>query len=73
MTKHKTGHGVSIIVCTNRPQFFDNILQNYSRQRYKSKELIIVLNHDSMNLALYQNRVRNLANVHVYQVPRAFR
>lgn len=69
MTKHKTGHGVSIVVCTNRPQFFDNILQNYSWQRYKSKELIIVLNHDSMNLALYQNRVRNLANVHVYQVP----
>ncbi|WP_340017005.1 glycosyltransferase [Paenibacillus sp. FSL K6-1318] len=69
MTKHKTGHGVSIVVCTNRPQFFDNILQNYSRQRYQSKELIIVLNHDRMNLGLYQNRVRNLANVHVYQVP----
>lgn len=35
----------------------------------KAKSLIIVLNHDSMNLALYQNRVRNLTNVHVYQVP----
>ncbi|WP_440119301.1 glycosyltransferase family 2 protein [Paenibacillus sp. QZ-Y1] len=69
MTKNKVNHGVSIVVCTNRPQFFDNILQNYSRQRCKSKELIIVLNQDSMNLGLYQNRVRNLANVQVYQVP----
>lgn len=69
MTKHKTSHGVSIVVCTNRPQFFENILQNYSRQHYQSKELIIVLNHDHMNLSLYQKRVRNLANVYVYQVP----
>jgi len=69
MTANKTGNGVSIIVCTNRPQFFDNILQNYNRQRYKGKELIIILNHDSMNLKLYQNRVRKHANVSVYQVP----
>ncbi|MFB8374085.1 glycosyltransferase [Paenibacillus taichungensis] len=69
MTANKTGNGVSIIVCTNRPQFFDNILQNYNRQRYKGKELIIILNHDSMNLQLYQNRVRKHANVSVYQVP----
>lgn len=69
MTANKSGNGVSIIVCTNRPQFFDNILQNYNRQRYKGKELIIILNHDSMNLQLYQNRVRNYANVSVYQVP----
>lgn len=69
MTANKTGNGVSIIVCTNRPQFFDNILQNYNRQRYKAKELIIILNHDSMNLQLYQNRVRKHTNVSVYQVP----
>ncbi|MFE6073789.1 glycosyltransferase [Paenibacillus sp. NPDC057886] len=69
MTVNKTGNGVSIIVCTNRPKFFDNILQNYNRQRYKVKELIIILNHDSMNLQLYRNRVRKHANVSVYQVP----
>ncbi|WP_283657921.1 glycosyltransferase family A protein [Paenibacillus sp. RC343] len=49
--------------------FFDNILQNYRRQRYKSKELIIILNNDSMNLQLYRNRVRGSAHVTVYQVP----
>ncbi|QOS78817.1 glycosyltransferase family 2 protein [Paenibacillus sp. JNUCC31] len=69
MTANKSGNGVSIIVCTNRPQFFDNILQNYNRQRYKGKELIIILNHDSMNLQVYRNRVRKHANVTVYQVP----
>jgi GT2 family glycosyltransferase len=58
MAENRTENGVSIIVCTNRAQFFDNILQNFNRQRYKVKELIIILNHDSMNLQLYRNRVR---------------
>lgn len=69
MAKNRTENGVSIIVCTNRAQFFDNILQNFNRQRYKVKELIIILNHDSMNLQLYRNRVRKHADVTVYQVP----
>ncbi|MFK4435503.1 GT2 family glycosyltransferase [Paenibacillus sp. RC73] len=69
MNKKEIRNGVSIIACTNRPQFFDNILQNYRRQRYKSKELIIILNNDSMNLQLYRNRVRGSAHVTVYQVP----
>lgn len=67
MAENRTENGVSIIVCTNRAQFFDNILQNFNRQRYKVKELIIILNHDSMNLQLYRNRVRNHADVTVYQ------
>ncbi|UPK46734.1 glycosyltransferase [Paenibacillus pabuli] len=69
MAKNRAENGVSIIVCTNRARFFDNILQNYDRQRYKVKELIIILNHDSMNLQSYRNRVRNHADVTVYQVP----
>ncbi|MBE7678850.1 MULTISPECIES: glycosyltransferase [Paenibacillus] len=69
MNKTEGGHGVSIIVCTNRSQFFDNILTNFKRQQYRSKELIIILNHDGMNLESYRNRVRGQANIHVYQVP----
>ncbi|MFS0869282.1 glycosyltransferase [Paenibacillus xylanilyticus] len=69
MNKKESGHGVSIIVCTNRPRFFDNILTNFKRQHYQSKELIIILNHDSMNLESYRNRVRGNANINVYQVP----
>ena len=60
MPKYRTPLGVSIIVCTNRPQFLDNILQNYYRQRYKVKELIIILNQDSMNMRLIQKRYRDM-------------
>jgi glycosyltransferase involved in cell wall biosynthesis len=61
--------GVSIIVCTNRPRFFSNILRNFSNQRFKNKELIIILNKDSMKLKTYQNAVRSNGNIAVYQVP----
>ncbi|AOZ90986.1 glycosyltransferase [Paenibacillus crassostreae] len=61
--------GVSIITCTNRPQFFDNILKNYRRQQYRNKELIIILNNDSMNLKQYRRKTRTYDNVTVYKIP----
>lgn len=69
MKRKESRYGVSIVVCTNRPQFFNNILTNFNRQQYKNKELIIILNHDSMNLESYRNRVRHYANVSIFQVP----
>ncbi|MGO4528222.1 glycosyltransferase family 2 protein [Paenibacillus sp. 2TAF8] len=69
MARYLTPMGVSIVVCTNRPQFLDNILQNYNRQRYKEKELIIILNLDSMNMRLVRKKVQKYANVYVYRVP----
>ncbi len=61
--------GVSIITSTNRPQFFKQILENYNAQLYKPKELIILLNKDSMNLNLYRKLTRKFRNVHIYQIP----
>ncbi|MFC0330814.1 glycosyltransferase [Paenibacillus sepulcri] len=61
--------GVSIITCTNRPQFFDNILTNYRNQKYSNKELIIILNKNSMNLKHFRGRTRAYDNVSVYKVP----
>lgn len=62
-------YGVSIVTCTNRPEFFTNLLENYQNQRYKRKELIIVLNNDSMNLNEYRQKVASYSDVSVYQVP----
>lgn len=62
--------GVSIITCTNRPQFFDNILDNFRTQKYRNKELIIILNNDSMNLEQYRDKARTYGNVAVYKVPK---
>jgi glycosyltransferase involved in cell wall biosynthesis len=61
--------GVSIIACTNRPQFFKNIIDNYKKQLYRVKELVIVLNKDSMALSQYRKKVRSYSNVSVYKVP----
>ncbi|SDC14107.1 Glycosyltransferase like family 2 [Paenibacillus sp. UNCCL117] len=69
MKKIASAPGVSIIVCTNRPRYFDQILDNYRRQRYARKELIIILNKDSMNLRKYRFLASGCRDVSVYQVP----
>jgi len=61
--------GVSIIACTNQPGFLMNILNNYLIQRYKRKELIIILNKDSLNLKEWRSKTAGYPNVTVYQVP----
>jgi hypothetical protein len=61
--------GVSIITCTNRPEFFDRLVVNYKSQRHPVKELIIVLNKDSMGLNLYRHKAGVLQNVSVYKMP----
>ncbi len=61
--------GVSLVVCTNRPVFFDNLLANFRRQRYPRKELVIVLNNDRMNVEEYRRRTQGMSQVAVYQVP----
>lgn len=60
--------GVSIITCTNRAEFFRNILDNYSRQRYHPKELIIILNNDRIDLKACRRIAAGYPDVSVYQV-----
>lgn len=62
-------NGVSIIVCTNRPLFFGNIIENFRNQQYKIKELIIILNKNSMNLKQFQSKVRAYPNISIYKIP----
>ena len=47
---HTQQQGVSIITCSNRPECRDNILANFFRQDFSPKELLIILNSNSMNL-----------------------
>lgn len=60
--------GVSIITCANHPDFLLNILNNYRIQRYKRKELIIIINKDSINLNEWQKMAAFLPNVTVFKV-----
>lgn len=67
--KHLSEPGVSIITCTNHPDFLKNILNNYQIQHYKQKELIIIINKDSINLKEWKEKASRYPNVTVYQVP----
>lgn len=61
--------GVSIVTCTNRPEFFLNLLHNYHNQHYPHKELIIIINKDTVHLKVFQKIASAYPNVSVYQVP----
>lgn len=64
-----TRDGVSIIACTNKLGMMDNIFENYHNQEWEEKELIIILNNNSLKLEVWQNRAQASVNVSVYQLP----
>jgi glycosyltransferase involved in cell wall biosynthesis len=60
---------VSVITCTIRDHCMDNIFQNYHNQTFEPKELIIVLNHDCMDIKKWKEKALEYKNVSVYQLP----
>lgn len=65
--------GVTIIVCTNKVDLMDNIFSNYENQLWEDKELIIILNNDSLNLLEWINMAQEHAkDISVYQLPQRF-
>jgi glycosyltransferase involved in cell wall biosynthesis len=61
--------GVSIVNCTNKLQFVDNLFKNYSNQNWNNKELIIIVNRNAINLTPYRNRAKHMKNVSIYRLP----
>lgn len=59
---------VSIITCTNSPRGIENIFSNYERQKYENKELIIILNNNTMSLETWKEKANCYSNVKVFQV-----
>lgn len=47
----------------------ENIFLNYSSQTIENKELIIILNNDSINLSRWIGKAANYSNVSVFQLP----
>ncbi|RRJ62699.1 glycosyltransferase family 2 protein [Paenibacillus oralis] len=64
--------GVSIITCTNRRSYINNLFNNFTRQRHPEKELIIVVNNDKIPLEPYLNMAKRYQNVYVYRLPGHF-
>jgi hypothetical protein len=60
---------VSIIACTIRDNMMDNLFANYSRQVWKEKQLIIILNNDEMKIDNWKKKAEKYDNVSIYQLP----
>ncbi|SDC96061.1 Glycosyltransferase like family 2 [Paenibacillus sp. UNCCL117] len=61
--------GVSIITCTKRQSYLNNLLTNYTRQRHPKKELIIIVNNDKIPLAPYHRLAKKHRSIRVFRVP----
>lgn len=62
-------NGISIITCTNRAAYINNLFRNYDRQKWRKKELIIILNNDNMNIEEYKETASRYKNTFVYRLP----
>ncbi len=60
---------ISLVACTNRPEMITNIFNNYERQVYKGKELIIIINRDDTDLNYWQKKAKKYPKVSVYHLP----
>ncbi|PYZ93484.1 glycosyltransferase [Salipaludibacillus keqinensis] len=63
---------VSIITCSIRQHLIANVLQNYERQQYKDKELIVILNKDDMNIDEWKDKAQQIKYVSVYQLQETY-
>ncbi|MEY8348452.1 hypothetical protein AALF16_09100 [Bacillus cereus] len=59
---------VSLIVVTKREHFGKNVFNNYERQRYKEKELIIILNDDALDIDRWRRKEQEIENVRVFRL-----
>lgn len=59
---------ISIITSTNKPEYMDNIFNNYQRQDYKNKELIIILNNNNMDISIWKETANKYENIRVFQI-----
>ncbi len=60
--------GVSIITCTKRPAYLQNILKNYLRQDFSPKELIIIVNNNAINLEQWKRQSAQYQQVRIFRL-----
>lgn len=66
---NKKGPGyVSVVTCTNRLNYIDNVFSNFKRQRHKRKQLIIILNNNLMDIQKWQSRANEFNNIKIFQL-----
>ena len=59
---------VSVVIPTCRPKNVTHALENFARQSYQEKELLLVLNNASFDIDAIRAQARAFPNVHVLQM-----
>lgn len=60
LTAESTSSAVSILTCTKRLDCIKTMFDNYQRQNFKSKELIVIINNDSLRIEDYIHAAKNI-------------
>lgn len=60
--------GVSVITCTNKNSTLDNIIANFNRQDFRKKELIIIINKDSIDINIWLEKVIGQENINILKL-----
>lgn len=59
---------VTVITCTRRLNYMDKVFDNFNNQKYRKKELIIILNNNQMKIDDWEERAKKYKNISVYQL-----
>lgn len=62
-------NAVSIVTCTKRRYCMDTLFHNYSRQNYRNKELIVILNNNNLKVREYIEAAKPYKNIRIYSLP----
>lgn len=61
-------NGISIITCTNKLDSLNVIINNFNRQIYSPKELIIIINNNKIALSAWKNKVQLNNNIKIFKL-----
>lgn len=67
-SKKEENEGVSVITVTNRKFSLENIISNYISQNYNTKELIIIINNNSINQEIWEDFVSFRDDIRIYKM-----
>lgn len=60
---------ITVVLTTDRPERLTHALENYRRQRYDNKQLILALNSDDFSADQVRAAIANIRDVRVFQIP----
>jgi len=63
-----TEKGASLVTILTDIRFMDNIISNYTSQKYFNKELIILIKNDSIDRLKVAGYVEGIEDVYIYQI-----